>query len=71
MSEADEKPTGFLSGIPPIPLLIFAAVDLLLAFFLLVDGGFTIAFGVIAVIGVGLAVLGLMGLRQAVERAPD
>jgi hypothetical protein len=69
MSETDEKPAGFLGGIPPLPLLIFAAIDLMLAFFLLVDGGFTIHFALVAVIGVGLAVLGLMGLRRSSEEA--
>ena len=70
MSEAGEKPAGFLGGISPLPLLIFAAIDLMLAFFLLVDGGFTIHFALVAVIGVGLAVLGLMGLRRSSEEAP-
>jgi hypothetical protein len=41
----------------------------MLAFFLLVDGGFTIHFALVAVIGVGLAVLGLMGLRRSSEEA--
>ncbi len=65
MSEAGEKPAGFLGGIAPLPLLLFAAVDLMLAFFLLVDGGFTIHFVLVAAIGVGLAVLGWMALRRS------
>jgi hypothetical protein len=66
MSEAGEKPAGLLGAISPLPLLIFAAIDLLLAFFMLVDGGFTIQFVLIAMIGIGLAVLGLLGLRRGV-----
>ena len=69
MSEAGEKPAGFLGGIAPLPLLLFAAVDLMLAFFLLVDGGFTIHFVVVAAIGVGLAVLGWMALRRGARQA--
>jgi hypothetical protein len=66
MSEAGEKQAGLLGALSPLPLLIFAAIDLLLAFFMLVDGGFTIQFVLIAMIGIGLAVLGLLGLRRGV-----
>jgi membrane protein implicated in regulation of membrane protease activity len=55
---------------PSIPLLLFAAIDLVLAFFLLLDGGFTIHFGVIAVIGLALAVLGLRGVRRVGPAEP-
>ena len=49
---------------PPatIPILFFAAIDLLVAVFLLVDGGFTLHFWLIAAIGVALAGLGLSQL---------
>ena len=70
MSEAGEKPAGFLGGVAPLPLLIFAAIDLLIAFFLLVDGGFTIHFALVAAIGVVLAVLGWLALRRTAEQAP-
>ena len=49
--------------VPAIPLLIFAVADLLLAFFLLVDSGFSLEFVLIAAIGVVLAALGLRGSR--------
>jgi hypothetical protein len=48
--------------IPVIPVLAFAAIDLVVAFLLIVNSGFTWAFALIATIGVGLAVLGLWGL---------
>ena len=41
----------------------------MLAFFLLVDGGFTIHFVLVAAIGVGLAVLGWMALRRSGRQA--
>ena len=49
---------------PAIPLLLFAAIDLALALFLLVDGGFTLAFAVVFVIGLALAALGYLALRK-------
>ena len=49
--------------VPAIPLLIFAAADLLLALFLLVDSGFSLEFVLIAAIGVVLAAFGLRGSR--------
>jgi hypothetical protein len=49
--------------VPTIPLLFLAVVDLGLAFYLLVVDGFGIEFLLIAAIGVGLAVLGLRGIR--------
>ena len=49
--------------VPTIPLLLFAVVDLGLAIFLLLDGGFSIEFLLIAAIGLVLAVLGLRGVR--------
>jgi hypothetical protein len=53
---------------PVIPLLLFAAIDLLVAFFLLVDGGFSIHFWLVALIGVALAGLGLVSVyRRAHE----
>jgi hypothetical protein len=51
---------------PAIPLLIFAAIDLALALFLLADGGFTLHFGVVFVIGLALALLGYLALRKNV-----
>jgi hypothetical protein len=53
---------------PTIPLLFFAVVDLLVAFFLLVDGGFTLHFWLVAAIGLVLAGL---GLSQVYRRAPE
>ena len=45
--------------LPAIPVLVFAAIDLVLAFLLLIDGGFTLHFWAVALIGVGLAGVGL------------
>ena len=54
--------------VPTIPLLLFAAIDILAAFFLLADGGFTLSFWVVAAIGLALAGLGLYSVyRQAPE----
>ena len=53
---------------PAIPLLLFAAIDLGLAFFLLADGGFTPSFGVIFAIGLVLALLGYLALRKNVSQ---
>ena len=50
--------------IPPIPLLVFAAIDLAVAFLLLVNSGFTWAFALVAGVGIALAVLGLWGLSN-------
>jgi hypothetical protein len=55
------KPT-WREQIPVIPLLVFAAIDLLVAFLMVATGGFSWAFALIATIGVGLAGLGLWGL---------
>lgn len=49
---------------PAIPLLVFAAIDLVLALLLLVAGGFTLQFGAVFVIGLGLTVLGFLALRK-------
>jgi hypothetical protein len=49
---------------PAIPLLLFAAVDLFAAFFLLLDGGFTIHFLLIALIGLVLAGMGLFAVYR-------
>ena len=56
MTEPAAKPP------PAIPLLIFAAIDIAIAVFLLVDGGFTTHFWLVAAIGVVLAGLGLYGV---------
>jgi hypothetical protein len=57
---------------PSIPLLLFAAVDLVLALLLLLGSGFSVPFLVAAVIGTVLAVLGLRGVRQlAQDPGPD
>ena len=50
---------------PAIPLLFFAAIDILVAFFLLVDGGFTLHFWLVAAIGLALAGMGLAAGRSA------
>ena len=62
MTEPAAKPP------PTIPLLLFAAIDLLVAVFLLLDGGFTIHFWLVAAIGFALAGLGLYGVYW---RAPE
>jgi hypothetical protein len=49
---------------PPIPLLIFAAIDIVLALFLLLADGFSAGFFIIAAIGVLLAALGLRSVRS-------
>ena len=54
---------------PVIPLLVFAAIDLLLALALLLVGGFTLSFFVVGAIGIVLALLGWIGLRSLPE--PD
>jgi hypothetical protein len=45
--------------LPAIPLLIFAAIDIVLALLLLLAGGFSIQFLVVGVIGLGLAAIGM------------
>ena len=62
MTEPAAKPP------PAIPLLFFAIIDLLVALFLLVDGGFTIQFLLVAVIGLLLAGYGLSIVWR---RAPE
>ncbi len=52
---------------PALPLFAFAAIDLALALFLLADGGFTLHFGVVFVIGLVLALLGYLALRKNVS----
>ena len=49
---------------PAIPLLLFAAIDLVAAFFLLLDGGFTVHFALIALIGLVLAGMGLVAVYR-------
>ena len=72
MSEPKPARPDAPPALPPLPLLIFAAIDLSLAFFLLVDGGFTIHFALVAAIGAVLALLGLRALRHAqLEKPPD
>ena len=53
MTESDTKRA------PAIPILFFAAIDILVAFFLLLDGGLTLHFWLVAAIGLALAGLGL------------
>jgi hypothetical protein len=45
--------------LPAIPLLIFGAIDLVLALLLLIGGGFSIQFLVVVAIGLALAGVGL------------
>jgi hypothetical protein len=45
--------------LPAIPLLLFAAIDLVLALLLLVAGGFSLEFLVVAAIGLALAGVGM------------
>ena len=56
--------------LPAIPLLIFAAIDLVLALLLLLAGGFSIQFLVVGAIGLALAGVGMWSVfsRAAVER---
>ena len=54
--------------LPVIPLFVFAGIDLLLALMLLLVGGFTLSFFVVAAIGAGLALAGWIGLRTVPER---
>jgi hypothetical protein len=48
--------------VPVIPLLVFAAVDIALALVILIDGGFSIQFWLVAAIGLGLAFFALRAL---------
>jgi hypothetical protein len=50
--------------LPVIPLLVFAGIDLVLALALFLVSGFTVGFVLIALIGVGLAAAGWIGLRS-------
>jgi len=45
-----------------VPLLILAAIDLVVALVLLVDSRFSVAFFAIAAIGIALAVIGFLKL---------
>ena len=56
--------------LPAIPLLIFAAIDLVLALLLLLAGGFSIQFLVVGAIGLALAGVGMWSVfsRAAVDR---
>jgi hypothetical protein len=47
-----------------VPLLIFAAIDLVLALFLLVGSGFSVAFFLIFAIGSVLAAIGFVKLYR-------
>ena len=60
------EPEPTKPSLPPaaIPILFFAAVDILVAFFLLLDGGFTLHFWLVAAIGIALAGLGLGWVRR-------
>jgi membrane protein implicated in regulation of membrane protease activity len=51
--------------LPPIPLLVFAGLDILAALLLLMGGGFSVQFWLVLLIGLVLAVLGWIGLRDA------
>jgi hypothetical protein len=57
--------------IPAIPLLIFAALDIFVALLLLLAGGFSPGFLVVAAIGLTLAGIGLWGVfsRAALDHA--
>ena len=52
----------------PDPALVAAAIDLAVAFLLLVNSGFTWAFALVAGVGIALAVLGLWGLQRPCRR---
>jgi hypothetical protein len=60
--KSDRKP------LPVIPLFVFAGIDLLLAIMLLLVGGFSVSFFVVALIGAGLALAGWIGLRTVPPR---
>lgn len=53
-----------MRSLPPIPLLVFAAIDIVLALLLLLGGGFSAQFWVVLAIGLALAVAGWIGLRN-------
>jgi hypothetical protein len=67
MSEPRPEPPP-RKPLPVIPLFLFAGIDLLLAILLLLVGGFSISFFVVAAIGAGLALLGWVGLRTVPQR---
>jgi hypothetical protein len=50
--------------LPVVPLFVFAAIDLVLALAMLLVGGFSVGFLLVAAIGVGLAVAGWIGLNR-------
>jgi membrane protein implicated in regulation of membrane protease activity len=52
---------------PVIPLLLFGAVDLVLALILLIGDGFSVEFVLVAAIGLVLAAIGLRGFNRAPE----
>jgi hypothetical protein len=66
VSEPSSPPTR--KPLPVIPLFVFAGIDLLLALLLLLVGGFSLSFFVVALIGAGLALVGWIGLRTVPER---
>jgi hypothetical protein len=53
---------------PVIPLFVFAAIDLVLALMLLLGDGFSLAFVLVAAIGIALALWGWLGLRSLPAR---
>jgi hypothetical protein len=58
---------------PAIPLLVFAAIDIVLALLLLVAGGFSIQFLVVGAIGLALAGIGFWSVfsRAAIAGPGD
>ena len=54
--------------LPVIPILVFAGIDLLLALLLLIQGGFTLGFMLIALVGIALALFGWIALKSLPER---
>ena len=54
--------------LPVIPLFAFAAIDLVLALLLLLAGGFSIQFWIVALIGMGLTLAGWIALRNPAPR---
>ena len=57
--------------LPGIPLVLFAAIELMLALLLLVTGGFSIEFLVFAAIGLALAAVGMWGVFSKAALARD
>ena len=64
MQTPETEPRKPKPPVPVIPLFVFAAVDLVLAFVLLLAGGFTLHFALVAAIGIMLAAAGWFGLRM-------